>query len=67
MVQGQYGLRARAVLGRRRYGELSADDLQQPAAAATVSAGLQPGIMTKAERLAFGGRQAEYLDARRGG
>jgi hypothetical protein len=64
MVQGQYGLRARAVLGRRRRGELSAEDLQQPAAAATIGAGLQPGVMTKAERLAFGGRHAEYLDAR---
>ena len=69
MVQGQYGLRARAVLGRRRRGELSAEDLLQPAAAATIGAGLQPGVMTKAERLAFGGRHAEYLDARcaRGG
>ncbi len=64
MVQGQYGLRARAVLGRRRRGELSAEDLQQPAAAATIGAGLQPGVMTKAERLVFGGRHAEYLEAR---
>jgi hypothetical protein len=60
-----YGLRARASFKpRRSQASLSTEDQHQPAAAATVGAGLRPGVMTKAELLRFAARQTDYLNAR---
>jgi hypothetical protein len=60
-----YGLRARAAFrSSRSQAVLSAEDAHQPAATATVAAGLRPGVMTKAELLRFPGRHADYLQAR---
>ncbi|KAL0040091.1 hypothetical protein WJX79_005960 [Trebouxia sp. C0005] len=67
MVQSatQYGLRARALdLKWSKRKVYSSEDLAQPAAQATVAAGLRPGSLTKAERLRFGGRSADYLEVR---
>jgi hypothetical protein len=60
-----YGLRARKSAGKRRAGnDLSAEELSQPAARATIGAGLRPGALTKAERLQFSSRSKAYLEAR---
>jgi hypothetical protein len=67
MVQAgvHYGLRARAAFSSRRLrGSLDAEDLHQPAAAATVSVGLRPGRMTISELRRFPKQQKEYLHAR---
>lgn len=67
MVQNatQYGLRARALdLKWSKRKVYSSEDLAQPAAQATVAAGLRPGSLTKAERLRFGARSADYLEVR---
>lgn len=60
-----YGLRARTfVTNKRKREKLSKEELNQPAARATISAGLRPGTLTKAERLLFSNQYSTYLDLR---
>jgi len=60
--KSKYSFRTRRGPGRDG---LSHDDLTHPAAAATVAAGLRPGILTlPAEKKRYSGNRAEYLEAR---
>jgi hypothetical protein len=63
MVQQSYSLRGHrhALTG----GALSPQDLLNPAASASVAAGLKPGMLTlQAEKKRYGGNRSEYLEAR---
>ena len=61
---GSYNLRARYFSrGFKRAAPGGVGD-SSPAAEALCAVGLRPGVLTKDERTSFGGRAAEYLEAR---
>ena len=61
----RYGLRARQVTSKRSSVVQSLDsEALQPAAAATVAAGLRIGGLSKAELVQFRARSSQYLEAR---
>lgn len=61
----RYGLRARQFSSKHSsVRNFSSEAASHPAAAATIAAGLQIGVLSKAELLAFRGRTTGYLQAR---
>ena len=63
-TESAYGLRARTLNRRRNAGKLSREEVRQPAAKATIGAGLRPGALAKAERLLFSSCSKLYLEFR---
>ena len=61
----RYGLRARQQTTKRQAAlTSSAQNASQPAAIATIAAGLRVGRLSKAELLQFRARSSDYLEAR---
>ena len=60
----KYGLRAGGFSRRSRRQVFSQEDVEHPAAKATIAAGLRLGTMLKAERQLFQGCSAAYMQAR---
>ena len=63
-TESAYGLRARTLSRRQNGGKLSREEVRQPAAKATVGAGLKPGALKKFENVLFMSCSKLYLEFR---